>query len=151
MSKIFMPYLLFNKFWYQLRKKCHESELKEQTSFLFHHVTTASNSCAMQTIRIRWYVATWDSPRGINTLQQQDAGIREIATRTKWTTSHIQNPGKTLRENIRNAGNLREQNGTNENDWMCGCVKQCIASFLYFTSSFSSGKTRTHISSAAGI
>lgn len=69
-----MSYLFFIKFWY--RKKCHESELKERTSFLFHHITTAK-SCAMQTIR--WYVATWDSPRGISTLQQQDAGIREIA------------------------------------------------------------------------
>lgn len=65
--------------------------------------------------------------------------------------AHSKSGHKTLCENIRNAGNLRERNGTNENDWVCGCVKQCIASFLYFASSFPSGKTRIHIFSATDI
>lgn len=87
----------------------------------------------MQTIRI--YVDTLQREIHLGGLARCSNRTREFVKSPRERNERlcIPSPSKTLRENIRNAGNLRERDGTNENDWVCECVKQCIA--LYFFTS----------------
>lgn len=95
-------------------------------------------------IYIRRYVATWDSPsRGISTLQQQDVGAHEIVTRAKWTATHSKSESQTLRENIQNAGNLREREW-HEWEWLNVWVRKTMHSFISLLRFEFSKRKNTH-------